>query len=243
MRVRGLTRRVVQSSSRIVQLEQTERSHGHRRATESLEILSEPEGLYEVIDGRVVEKPMGAYEVWLAKVIYDLVNPYVKDNSLGRVVQEMIFDLRPTVDRERRPDVAFISFERWARNRRSSTNPLLGGRARPGDRNCKPDQHGRRSRGKAGGVFPGRRPERLGGLSTQFKVYVYTSPTDVRVLALGDELDGGDVLPGFRAASGEDLRAAGGVSSRKRAGKHRARDRSPIGQPLLPRRSIFRYPL
>ena len=32
-------------------------------APERPEILSEPDGLYEVIDGRVVEKPMGAYEV------------------------------------------------------------------------------------------------------------------------------------------------------------------------------------
>src|SRR5580704_15707569 len=61
---------------------------------------------------------MGAYEVWLAGEIYDLIKQHVKDKSLGRVVQEMIFDLRPTIDRERRPDVAYISYERWARNRR-----------------------------------------------------------------------------------------------------------------------------
>jgi hypothetical protein len=30
------------------------------------------------------------------------------------------------------------------------------------------------------------------------QVYAYTSTTKVRVLAPGDELDGGDVLPGFR---------------------------------------------
>ena len=34
----------------------------------------------------------------------------------------------------------------------------------------------------------------------QFMVYAYRSRTEVRVLALGDELDGGDVLPGFRVA-------------------------------------------
>ena len=87
-------------------------------APERPEILREPEGLYEVIDGRIVEKPMGVYEVWLAGEVYDLVKQHVRDHSLGRVVQEMIFDLRPTVDRQRRPDVAYISFERWARNRR-----------------------------------------------------------------------------------------------------------------------------
>ena len=43
-------------------------------APERPEILSEPEGLYEVIDGRVVEKTMGAYEVLVGQAwIYDLV--------------------------------------------------------------------------------------------------------------------------------------------------------------------------
>jgi hypothetical protein len=32
------------------------------------------------------------------------------------------------------------------------------------------------------------------------KVYIYDSPTRVRILQLGDELDGGDVIPGFRVA-------------------------------------------
>ena len=32
------------------------------------------------------------------------------------------------------------------------------------------------------------------------EVYAYTSPTEVRVLALDDDLDGGDLLPGFRLA-------------------------------------------
>src|ERR1700678_1601582 len=77
----------------------------------------EPDGLYEVIDGRVVEKTMGAYECWLASVIFGALNPHNTANPIGRVVQEMIFDLRPSVERERRPDVAFVSFARWARNR------------------------------------------------------------------------------------------------------------------------------
>ena len=32
----------------------------------------------------------------------------------------------------------------------------------------------------------------------QMKIYAYTSTTQVRVLVPGDELDGGDVLPGLR---------------------------------------------
>ncbi len=78
----------------------------------------EPDRLYEVVDGRIVQKTMGAYECWLASVIFGALDPYLLTHPLGRVVQEMIFDLRPHVDRERRPDVAFVSFERWARDRR-----------------------------------------------------------------------------------------------------------------------------
>ncbi len=87
---------------------------------ERLDVLTdqgEPDGLYEVIDGRIVEKTMGVYECWLASVMFRLIDRFVVANPLGRVVQEMIFDLRPQVDRERRPDVAFVSFGRWAQDR------------------------------------------------------------------------------------------------------------------------------
>ena len=43
----------------------------------------------------------------------------------------------------------------------------------------------------------------------QSKVYAYTSTTDVRVLAPGDELDGGDVLPGLRLPLRELFEKAG----------------------------------
>ncbi|HKI21603.1 MAG TPA: hypothetical protein VKA15_27165 [Isosphaeraceae bacterium] len=39
--------------------------------------LVEPEGLYEVIDGRIVEKPMGAYESWFASVMFRTLDRYV----------------------------------------------------------------------------------------------------------------------------------------------------------------------
>jgi hypothetical protein len=60
----------------------------------------EPDGLYEVIDGRVVEKTMGAYECWLAALLFGALDTYLKANPVGRAVQEMIFDLRPVAERE-----------------------------------------------------------------------------------------------------------------------------------------------
>jgi Uma2 family endonuclease len=167
-------------------------------APERPEILSEPDGLYEVIDGVVVEKPMGVYEVWLAKVLYDLVNQYVNDKSLGRAVPEMIFDFRPAVDRERRPDVAFVSFDRWARNRQVPQTRSWGVVPDLAIEIVSPTNTADEVAGKLDEYF------RVGLRSVwvvyprQFKVYAYGSRKDVRVLTLGDELDGGDVLLGFR---------------------------------------------
>ena len=41
------------------------------------------------------------------------------------------------------------------------------------------------------------------------KIYVYSSTTSVRILAPGDELDGGDVLPGFRLSVTDLFNKAG----------------------------------
>ena len=35
----------------------------------------EPDCLYEVIDGRIVEKAMGAYECWFASVMFGSLDP------------------------------------------------------------------------------------------------------------------------------------------------------------------------
>jgi Uma2 family endonuclease len=161
---------------------------------------SEPDGLYEVIDGRFVEKTTGAYECWLAGVIFGVLDRYVEGNPSGRAVQEMIFDLRPTVDRERRPDVAFVSFARWGRDRRIPQTrswavvPDLAVEVKSVSNTAdevaeKLEDYFRVGVRQVWVVYP-----------RQMKVYAYTSPTEIRVLVQGDELVGGDVLPGFRFA-------------------------------------------
>ena len=163
-------------------------------------ILGEPEGLYEVVNGRVVEKTMGAYECWLAAVIFGVLNRYVEDNTSGRALTEMIFDLRPTVDRERRPDVSFVSFERWGRDRRIPRTrswavvpdlavEIVSPSNTADEVAEKLEEYFKVGVRRVWVVYP-----------RQMKVYLYTSLTTIRVLALGDELDGGDVLPGFRLA-------------------------------------------
>jgi len=169
----------------------------------------EPEGLYEVINGQIVEKPMGVYENWFASVVFSILDPFVKANAFGRVVQEMIFDLRPHVDRERRPDVAFVSYDRWAKDQRLpqvrswAVVPDLAieiiSRTNTADEVAeKLEEYFKAGMRQVWVVYP-----------RQSKVYVYTATTAVHVLALGDDLDGGDVLPGFRLAVRELFEQAG----------------------------------
>lgn len=154
---------------------------------------------FEIIDGQIVERPpMGAFEVWVASVLFELLLPHVRGQRLGRVVSEMLFDLRPAVDRSRRPDVAFVSYGRWPRNHRvplanawsvvpdlavevvSPTDPAtdlidrLAEYFRAGVRACWV-------------VYP--RHE---------LIYVYESLRSVKGYGRGDAIDGGSVLPGFR---------------------------------------------
>lgn len=69
--------------------------------------------LYEVIDGNYVEKPVGAYSTWLAFQFATWLDAYVTQHRLGTVVTEMVFILDAVRDLRRRPDVAFVSAQRW----------------------------------------------------------------------------------------------------------------------------------
>jgi Uma2 family endonuclease len=110
----------------------------------------------------------------------------------------MIFDLRPRVNRERRPDVAFVCYERWARDRRlprtrswavipdlavevvSPTNTV-------DEVADKLEEYFTVGVRQVWVVYP-----------VHAKIYVYTSTSSVRILTPADELHGGDILPGFR---------------------------------------------
>ena len=94
---------------------------------ESTQVTSSPgavlsrdeDSLYEVVDDQVVElAPMGAYEVRLAMVLALYVENFARQHRLGRAVQEMLFDLGPAIQRRRRPDVAFVSYDRWPQQQR-----------------------------------------------------------------------------------------------------------------------------
>lgn len=164
--------------------------------------IRESSSFYEVVGTAIVEQPpIGAYEYELASILQDVLSGYVRENALGRVVTETLFNLRPDVDRDRRPDVAFISAERWPLGTRAPKGvdawPVIPDLAVEivSPSNTSSGVLTKIEEYFAAGV------KRVWVLhSDQSKVYDYQSPTTLRVLAAGDELDCADLFPGFRVS-------------------------------------------
>ena len=162
------------------------------------------EALYEVIHGERVElPPMSIYSARLGTRFATRMDLFAEQNGLGTVVCEGLFILDAKLDLRRRPDVAFVSKERWPLNKPlpetgdwllspdlavevSSPNDLLQ------DFYEKLEAYFKYQVRQVWLVLP---PEKA--------IFVYTSPTQSRKLTIDMELDGGDVLPGFRLSLAE----------------------------------------
>jgi Uma2 family endonuclease len=166
-------------------------------ATDSIEaVVGSDDILYEVVDGQLVEpSPMGAYPNKLASVLGIHLGAFVLSRPNGQVIFETIF--RFDARNQKRPDVAFISHERWPEGR------------------LPPD-------GDPWDVIPDLAIEVVSkndlawevlgkvhfylkaGVRSVWVVYpnvdvvhLFDSPTQIRVLTRDDVLDGGDIIPGF----------------------------------------------
>ncbi len=87
-----------------------------------LEIAAREKKLCELVDGVLVEKPMGYGESILAVYIARILGDYVTRNNLGHVTGEQgMMHLSPALIRI--PDVAFASWDRFP-NRRWDGEPV-----------------------------------------------------------------------------------------------------------------------
>jgi Uma2 family endonuclease len=158
--------------------------------------------LYEIVDGQRIEKPpMSAYSVGVASRLIRKLGRFADDNESGEVVGEMLFrlPLREDAYRNRRPDVAYVSAERWPSDRPIPIKdnawdvvPDLAIEVMSPHDLAEASFHKVLEYFQAGVrlvwvVYPEER-----------HVFVYESPTRVQILTSGDSLDGGTVLPGFQ---------------------------------------------
>jgi Uma2 family endonuclease len=156
------------------------------------------DALYEVVQGQVMEKePMGAYASVLATFLQNAMLEYLRGRNLGMVFSEILFLLDAAADLQRRPDLAFISAARIPKriDPRAAAWDVVPDLAievvSPTNAADLMDQKvveyfaaGVR---QVWVVFPESR-----------RFYLHRSPKQVEIIEGTGEVDGGDVLPGFR---------------------------------------------
>jgi Uma2 family endonuclease len=141
---------------------------------------------------------MSAYATRITTILASHLDIFSGTYKLGRAASEMLFGLEPDGSLRRRPDVAFVSYQRWAKSR--PVPPTAAWEIVPdlAVEVVSPSNFAEEIVVKAQEYF------RFGVQVVWFiypvvrQVYVYESPTQIRVLQAGEELDGGKVVPGFR---------------------------------------------
>jgi Uma2 family endonuclease len=161
----------------------------------------EPAGdiLYEVVNGQIVESsPMGSYENDIANLLAELLNETARKDRLGRAFVEALFLIDVDQNLKRRPDLAFVSSARWPLGRRVPHEeawemvPDLAVEVVSKSNGAeeiveKVGEYFQTGSRLVWVVYPRAR-----------QVYVYTSPIQVRILPESADIDGGEVVPGFR---------------------------------------------
>ena len=160
--------------------------------------------LYEVVDGQRVEMPpMAAFETVFATKLTGFLAVFLNAHRLGQLAVETLFLIDSIRETQRRPDVAYISFERWSRERRiPRTNAwavipdlaieVISPSNMASDVLIKIREYFRAGVRLVWVMYP-----------VEGQCYVYDSPRSVRILERGDTLDGGTVLPGFQVPLSE----------------------------------------
>jgi Uma2 family endonuclease len=154
--------------------------------------------LYEILDGQRVElPPMSLRSNAVAGLLLFLLTGFVRQHRLGRVIPEQLVRVSRRRDRQRRPDLVFVSYARWPANQpAANTDPLevvpeLAAAIVSPSNSYREIATKRREYFRAGvqAVWVVAPEER--------EVHVYSGPKAVHVLTPPDTLDGGEVLPGL----------------------------------------------
>ncbi|MEZ6112016.1 MAG: Uma2 family endonuclease [Pirellulaceae bacterium] len=185
---------------------------GNAVEQDAVEILAGEQRLFELHDGMLLEKTMGAFESYIAGVLIWALNDFIRRDRLGIVYgPDGLFRIAP--DEIRIPDVSFVSWQRLPngevpRDAISSIVPDLVAEIISHGNTPREMENKRREYLAAGVrliwyVYPNAR-----------QVHVFhASPSDASspdaetaspvVLSENDQLTGGEVLPGFSLPLGE----------------------------------------
>lgn len=159
------------------------------------------ETLYEIIDGQRVElPPMSMYSIIIATRLIVALGVHTQRENLGEVLGEGLFHLPYPGNKDRRPDISFVSYQRRPKNQTRQAADDRAWNVVPelvvevvsptdtaDDLMEKVEEYFRSGVNIVWVIYPLRE-----------LVYVYESLTQVRGLTREEALDGGAVLPGFR---------------------------------------------
>lgn len=157
------------------------------------------ETLYEVVDGTIVELPaMGTPQELTAGILHLRLGSYVDTAKSGRVVVETLFDFVAQIRRKRRPDVAYVSSQRWPRPQPVPDQdgwtvvPELAVEV------ISPSNTWNEITDKIHEYFEVG-VQRVWVVSTAKKqVHIYSSPTSIEILSHNQDLADEELFPGFK---------------------------------------------
>lgn len=157
------------------------------------------DSLYEIIHGQRVElPPMSVRSIWLGTRLTKALSNHVDDHQLGTVVSECMFIFDVDEKEQRRPDLAFVSAATWPLDREI---PLTGDWKVVPDLAVEvisPNDLFEKVLAKLQEYFDFGVKQVWVISPTEEKIYIYDSPVKVRILSAADDLEGGELLPGFR---------------------------------------------
>jgi Uma2 family endonuclease len=158
-----------------------------------------PDALYEFVDGQWKEVPrMGAFASLLASRLAEELNQFARAHNLGLAMAEVLFRL--ALDGPaRRPDVAFVAYERWPYTAPFDDDPpafdiVPNLAVEVNSPSNTLDEIADKNRDY---FFAG--VQQVWVIQPRHRhVYIYDAPDKVYMLSDKQELDGGKIIPGFR---------------------------------------------
>jgi Uma2 family endonuclease len=157
----------------------------------------ESERLFEIVKGERREKQqMSVLAIALTSALSEFLSTFVRNHKLGWVVVEMLFQRR--ADRpQRRPDLAFVSYQRGQMPPPEEDVPAWNVIPNLAVEVISPTNTAKEVMGKVLEYIDA-------GVELVWVIYpaqciqVFDSRATTRLLWPGDELDGGRMLPGFK---------------------------------------------
>jgi Uma2 family endonuclease len=162
------------------------------------------DALYEIVDGRYEElPPLGTQAMIVVSRLSRKLGTHAEQKQLGEVVCEMLFGLTPKARRKHRPDVAFLSYKRWPKDRPFPTTDHLLVVPDLIVKVVSPNEFAESLQEKVKEYL-------VAGVSLVWLVYPqlgwvvsYESLHRMRGFAMADELEAEPVLPGFHLSMSE----------------------------------------